>query len=90
MRVGGFMFDERPVPPTSRECATQWGPYFKHCVDKFGFDRCMFASNFPVDGISCSYTVLWNSFKIVASDYGWNEEQKNKLFHDNAKMVYSL
>ena len=35
-------------------------------------------SNFPVDAVSASYTVLWNSFKRLA------------LFHDTAARVYRL
>jgi len=28
----------------------------------------MFASNFPVDKASCSYTTLWNAFKLITQD----------------------
>ena len=36
----------------------------------FGPARCMFESNFPVDKASCSYRVLWNSFKRIAAGLG--------------------
>ena len=29
----------------------------------------MFESNFPVDKLSCSYTVLWNQFKKLTKDF---------------------
>ena len=48
----------------------------------------MFESNFPVDAVSCSYTVLWNSFKRLAA--GYPTEVKAKLFHDTAARVYRL
>ncbi len=48
----------------------------------------MFESNFPVDAVSCSYTVLWNAFKRLASGYSAGE--KAKLFHDIAARVYRL
>ena len=38
--------------------------------------------------MSCSYTVLWNAFKRVAE--GFSEADKNKLFYENARRVYSL
>ena len=38
--------------------------------------------------VSCSYTVLWNAFKRVAE--GFSEADKNKLFYENARRVYSL
>ncbi len=44
-------------------------PYYDFTIEKFGADRCMFESNFPVDAVSCSYTVLWNSFKRLTTGY---------------------
>jgi predicted TIM-barrel fold metal-dependent hydrolase len=40
--------------------------WYLHAIDCFGVDRSMFESNFPVDKQSCSYAVLWNSFKRIA------------------------
>ena len=54
----------------------------------FGVDRCMFESNFPVDMVTCSYTVLWNAFKRLTSKY--SAAEKAKLFHDTAARVYRL
>jgi predicted TIM-barrel fold metal-dependent hydrolase len=62
--------------------------YYDFTIEKFGADRCMFESNFPVDAVSCSYTVLWNSFKRLTSKY--SAADKAKLFHDTAARVYRL
>jgi predicted TIM-barrel fold metal-dependent hydrolase len=48
----------------------------------------MFESNFPVDKVSASYAVLWNSFKRIAA--GFSAADKAALFHDTAARVYSL
>ena len=48
----------------------------------------MFESNFPVDKVSCSYGVLWNSFKRMVSHL--TRTQKAALFHDTAERVYRL
>jgi len=48
----------------------------------------MFESNFPVDKASCSYRVLWNSFKRLTS--GYSAAERAKLFHDTAARVYRL
>jgi predicted TIM-barrel fold metal-dependent hydrolase len=64
------------------------GPYYRHCIEAFGADRCMFESNFPVDKVSTSYTVLWNSFKRIAEDYSPTE--KAALFRDTAVRTYRL
>ena len=38
--------------------------------------------------VSCTYTALWNAFKRIVADF--SEEDKNKLFYENAKRVYRL
>ena len=48
----------------------------------------MFESNFPVDKLSCSYRVLWNSFKRLTA--GWSAVERAYLFHDTAAQVYRL
>jgi hypothetical protein len=50
--------------------------------------RCFFESNFPSDKISCSYGVLWNSFKRLTSGYSTSE--KALLYYDNAARIYRL
>lgn len=84
----GFGFDERPEPPSSQELAQAWAPYIRVCIEAFGVDRCLFASNFPVDKISCDYTVLWNAYKRIVAHR--SPEDRRKLFYENAKRVYRL
>jgi len=72
----------------SEQLATDWRPYIETCIEAFGADRCMFESNFPVDMGSCTYAVLWNAFKRIAS--GASAAEKAALFSDTAKRVYRL
>ena len=88
MAINGFGWHERERPPTSQELVEATTPYYEHCLEHFGADRCMFESNFPVEKISCSYNVLWNSFKRIAA--GCSADEKAKLFHDTASRVYRL
>ena len=88
MPVCGFDWHERLMPTTSRELAQSTAPYYLHCIEQFGPDRCMFESNFPVDKIACSYTVLWNAFKRLAHDFSASEQ--SALFHNTASRVYRL
>jgi predicted TIM-barrel fold metal-dependent hydrolase len=88
MEVNGFGWHERPRPPSSQELTEATRHYYEFTVEQFGPDRCMFESNYPVDKVSCSYTVLWNSFKRLTS--GYSEAEKAKLFHDTAARVYRL
>jgi len=88
MPLSGFGWAERDKPPGSIEIAKATAPYFLHCIEAFGVERCMFESNFPVDMVSCSYTVLWNSFKRVVSDF--SADEKAELFHDAAARAYRI
>jgi predicted TIM-barrel fold metal-dependent hydrolase len=84
----GFGWSERPAPPTSTELAEATAPYYLFCIEQFGPDRCMFESNFPVDKLSYSYTVAWNSFKRMTQ--GFSAAERAALFHDTAVRVYRL
>ena len=88
MEVNGFGWHEQPRPPTSQELLDATRRYYEYTIEKFGVDRCMFESNFPVDKASCSYTVLWNSFKRLTT--GFSADEKAKLYHDTAARVYRL
>ena len=88
MELNGFGWHERPVPPGSEELMQATRRYYEHTIEQFGPDRCMFESNFPVDMVSCSYAVLWNSFKRLTA--GYSADEKRKLYHDTATRVYRL
>ena len=88
MDINGFGFHDRDVPPSSLELAAATRDYYLHTIDCFGSDRCMFESNFPVDKQSCSYTVLWNSFKRISE--GMSEAERTALFSGTASRVYRL
>lgn len=77
-------------PPSSQILAAAWKPYFEIVIDAYGPERCMSESNFPVDKVSCSYTSLWNAFKLVAEELGMTRAQKHDLFFATAARVYSL
>jgi len=77
-------------PPASDVLAAAWKPYFEFVLEHFGADRCMFESNFPVDKVSCSYTGLWNAFKIIADQLALSQDEKNAMFYGTAARAYSL
>ena len=72
----------------SAELAEATGPYYLHCIEQFGVDRCMFESNFPVDKASYPYGVMWNSFKRITQ--GFSAAERAALFHDTAARVYRI
>lgn len=88
MAVSGFGWNKREKPATSSELAAAMAPYYQYCIDTFGPERCMFESNFPVDGTGSSYHVLWNAFKRLSARY--SKEERAALFHDTATRIYNL
>ena len=88
MEINGFGWELREQPPGSEELAEATKRYYLHTIERFGPQRCMFESNFPVDKVSVSYAVLWNSFKRLTA--GFSEADKSALFHDTAARVYKL
>ncbi len=88
MRLSGFAFETLPVPPSSVDLAEAWRPYVETVIEAFGPDRSMFESNFPVDQLSCSYAVLWNAFKLLAT--GYSDAEKDALFSGTASRIYGL
>jgi len=84
----GFGWYQQATPPGSEEVARAVAPYFTWCIERFGVERCMFESNFPVDKISFSYTVMWNAFKRLSR--GFSPRDRAALFHDTAARVYRL
>ena len=88
MPINGFGWHKTVKPPGSDDLVAATGDYYRHTIECFGPDRCMFESNFPVDKASCSYAVLWNAFKKIA--IGFSAGEKAAMFHDTAARVYRL
>jgi len=63
-------------------------PYVLSTIEAFGVDRCMFASNFPVDKLLSDYDRLYNAFREIVRDLPRADQEK--LFHDNAIKYYRL
>ena len=84
----GFDWHTRTKPIGSEELANDMKPFIDHCIDQFGPNRCMFESNFPVDKVSYSYTVMYNAFKRLTTQYSASE--RADMFHDVAARVYGI
>ena len=64
------------------------GPIVRDTIAIFGVERCLFASNFPVDSLCASFATIMGGFQEAVSDLA--ESQRQKLFHDNAVRIYRL
>ncbi len=63
-------------------------PFVLETIDTFGIDRCMFASNFPVDKLYSDFDTLYGAFHSITRDFSPDEQRR--LFHDNAERYYRL
>jgi L-fuconolactonase len=84
----GFDWHTRAKPIGSEELANTLAPLMHYCIEQFGPERCMFESNFPVDKVSYSYTVVFNAFKRLSK--GYTASERAALFHDTAARVYRI
>jgi len=81
-KISGLgMFDHRWTAESIRA-------FVLDTIEIFGVERCMFASNFPVDKLSSDYDAIWKAFDRITADFSAPERQA--LFHDNAIRHYRL
>ena len=57
-------------------------------IELFGAQRCMFASNFPVDSLCASFTEIFAGFDAIVADF--SDAERRALFHDNAVRIYRM
>jgi predicted TIM-barrel fold metal-dependent hydrolase len=63
-------------------------PWLEYAIEAFGADRCMFASNFPVDSSAGSFDDLYTAFDTVT--HGLDAPSREALFAGTAERIYRL
>jgi L-fuconolactonase len=63
-----------------------FAPWLEYAIEAFGVDRCLFASNFPVDGMHGTFDELYTAYSTVTA--GLDADARDKLFAANAERVY--
>jgi predicted TIM-barrel fold metal-dependent hydrolase len=82
VKISGVgMFDRRWTVNSIR-------PFVLHTIETFGPARCMFASNFPVDGMMSSYARLWRAYSEITNEFSADESEA--MFAGNAEKVYRV
>jgi len=61
-------------------------PWIEHAIEVFGPHRCMFASNFPVDGLHGTLDELFTTYDELTA--GLDETAREQLFATTAERVY--
>jgi predicted TIM-barrel fold metal-dependent hydrolase len=64
------------------------GPIIRDLVAMFGPDRCMFASNYPVDSLCASFDDI---ARVLAAAISHLEpDDQDKIFYSNAIRIYRI
>jgi predicted TIM-barrel fold metal-dependent hydrolase len=64
------------------------GPIIRDTVGIFGADRCLFASNYPVDSLVASYDTIVEVMRAALADH--LPEDRTRIFSGNAVRLYRL
>ncbi len=64
------------------------GPWIDHAIGAFGVERCMFASNFPVDGMHGTLGELWTTYSEITATL--DDVARDHLFAATAERVYAI
>jgi L-fuconolactonase len=66
--------------------AEAFRPWVEQAIETFGVARCLFASNFPVDGLHGTFDALYSAYAEVVAGLG--DHDRDALFATNAERVY--
>ena len=74
--------------PLGAMSADAFRPWIEPAIEAFGVERCLFASNFPVDGMHGTLDQLWTAYSEVTA--GLSDADRDQLFATTAEHVYRL
>lgn len=86
--IGDFFVNK--TAPSSDDVVEVISSYVEKVVGIFGTERCMFASNFPVDKCSVTYQVLYNAYKKCCNKLKLSDGDKKNLFYQTATETYNF
>ena len=87
MPVVGWGLHGRTTPVTTAQVRDALAPFVEHALRSFGPERCMFASNFPMDKVSLGFEQLYDAYRELVASRPVAEQRA--LFHDNALRYYN-
>ena len=88
MRVGGFVFDESPLPPSSEELAARVAALHHDVHRSVRSRKVHVREQFPGGQRHGRLRNLWNGFKRLTA--GFSEDEKHALFAGTARRVYGM
>ncbi len=89
LKLGGLGMAVYGATPTDADgLVDRWGALVAWAIDRFGPERCLFESNFPVDRANVTYADLWAAYSAMAA--GYSPAERALLFSGTARRLYGL
>ncbi|MYA61805.1 MAG: amidohydrolase family protein [Dehalococcoidia bacterium] len=63
-------------------------PYVLHCIEAFGVERSLFATNWPVDSLFSDYDTIVSAYDEITA--GFTAGERRALFSENAEGIYGI
>ena len=63
-------------------------PYVLHCIETFGVERSLFATNWPIDSLWSSYDAVVDAYKQITADF--SQHERTALFSSNTERLYTI
>ena len=63
-------------------------PYVLGCIEAFGVERSIFATNWPVDSLFSDYDTLIDAYTEIVADF--SEDEKRDMFARNTEALYRI
>ena len=63
-------------------------PYVETCIELFGVNRSLFATNWPIDSLWSEYGDVVKAYREITRNY--SDSELERLFSKNAEEIYQL
>jgi predicted TIM-barrel fold metal-dependent hydrolase len=63
-------------------------PFVLHCIETFGVDRCLFATNWPIDWLWSSYDAVVDAYTEIVA--GFSRDEQTALLSRNTERLYRI
>jgi predicted TIM-barrel fold metal-dependent hydrolase len=63
-------------------------PWLRHCIDAFGPERCVLATNWPIDRLFSTYDVLIDAYAQVFAEF--SRDERIAMYSGNAEALYGI
>ena len=63
-------------------------PYVLFCIETFGVERSLFATNWPVDSLFSDYDAIVSAYDEITADF--SADERRALFSGNAEGIYGI